>query len=83
MFSCLQQAGERNFFHLIFTEPGKHTFAGPCIWQEAKSLPDLKVDVDGAAIVAADLPGALLVGIVVAGVVGGSNHACPRIERSF
>ena len=43
--------------------------------------PDLKVDVDGAAVAAADLPGALLVGIVVAGVVGGGHHACPRVER--
>ena len=31
MFSCLLQAGEHKFFHLIFTEPGKQTFAHPCM----------------------------------------------------
>ena len=28
--SCLLQARERNFFHLIFIETGKHTLAHPC-----------------------------------------------------
>ena len=29
-FSCLQQAGERNFFLLIFTKPGRSLLAEPC-----------------------------------------------------
>ena len=31
MLSCLQQAEERNFFHLIFSEPGVCGFADPSI----------------------------------------------------